>query len=90
MERAIREALDSAGIRYVIPHDTHLGAGALDFDLPDHGLSIEVKQFHSPRIAKQMTLAPNIIVAQGRVAVMALAHMIRGGGLPAAPAGAQK
>jgi hypothetical protein len=78
MERMIAEALDAAGVAYT--HERERGGG-LDFHLPDNGVWIEVKQFHSDRIAAQMATQPNVIVAQGRVAVQALAAMIRAGGL---------
>lgn len=76
MERMIAEALDAAGISYTC-------GPRLDFHLPDHDVWIEVKQFHSDRIAAQMATQPNVIVAQGRVAVGTLAAMIRAGGLAA-------
>ena len=75
MERIMRDALDRAHIRY----RTDDGGGnpyGLDFHLLDHDLHIEVKQFHSDRIAAQMARAPNVIVAQGRPAVEWLAKLI--------------
>ena len=76
MEQLIEEALIDAGIRYETGHGGST-SHHLDFDLPDHGVAIEVKQFHSPRIAEQMARAHNVIVAQGRPAVMFLADAIR-------------
>lgn len=76
MEKLIAEALDSVGIRYV--RDAYgNGAVGLDFYLPDSNLHIEVKRFHSDRIADQITRAANVIVAQGEVAVWHLANLIR-------------
>jgi len=75
MERIIERALLTAGI----PFTTDMGgmnAHCLDFDLPDHGIAIEVKQMHSPRISDQMSRAPHVVVAQGRVAVEFLAAAI--------------
>lgn len=80
MERMIEEALSEIGVAFT----TEKGAGhpgTLDFHLTDLDLFIEVKQFHSNRIAAQMKHADNVIVAQGRKAVEALAAMIRAGGL---------
>lgn len=74
MERLIAEALDRAGIDYV----TDLGGGNpsnLDFRL-SNGVEIEVKRFHSPRIADQMARADNVIAAQGEDAVKFLADLI--------------
>lgn len=77
MERLIEAALIDAGIRYEAEGDHDREGPLLDFYLPDHDIAIEVKRMHSPRIATQMARAPNVIVAQGRVAVEALAEMIR-------------
>ena len=80
MEARIILALKRAGIRFVQPQDEHAATG-LDFYLPDHDLYIEVKQFHSDRIGRQMASAENVVVAQGAAAVEALARMIERGGL---------
>jgi len=37
---------------------------------------IEVKRFHTPRVAEQMARADNVIVAQGEAAVRYLAELI--------------
>lgn len=63
MERIVADALDAAGISYA----TDLGGGnpsGLDFRLAG-GVEIEVKRFHSPRIAEQMSRAENVIAIQG-------------------------
>lgn len=75
MEAIIAHALDSAGEPYV----TDLGGGNptnLDFALTERRVEIEVKRFHTPRIAEQMSRADNVIVAQGEVAVRYLAELI--------------
>jgi len=75
LEQRIASALDVAGIRYV----TDYGGGnpsRLDFALPDHGVEIEVKRMHTPRIADQMARAENVIVAQGERATQFLAQAI--------------
>ena len=74
MEGLIEEALQDAGIGYV----TDFGGGnpsVLDFRL-QNGVEIEVKRFHSPRVAEQMARVPNVIVAQGEDAVAFLADLI--------------
>lgn len=48
----------------------------LDFHLPNRGVHIEVKQFHSDRIAGQMARVENVIVAQGAKAVGYLASLL--------------
>lgn len=75
MEQRIERALIDAGIAY----ETDAGGAnpsGLDFNLPQLGIEIEVKRFHSPRIAEQMARAPNVIVAQGEAAVDFLARAI--------------
>ena len=75
MERLIAVALDDAGIAY--ESDIAGNPSCLDFRL-ENGVEIEVKRFHSPRVAEQMSRAPNVIVAQGKEAVEFLAALIRG------------
>lgn len=75
MERIIEQALNEAGIPYF--EDVPVGARALDFYLPDYAVYIEVKQFHSDRIASQMGQCNNIIAVQGRVAVELFAQLLR-------------
>lgn len=75
MEILIRDALTAAGLKFVTDEGGANPSG-LDFYLPDFDLHIEVKQFHSDRIADQMARADNVIVAQGRKAVEWLAAQI--------------
>lgn len=69
-ENVIRAGLDARGIRYVF-HGEHKGRAAdelqrgLDFYLPDFGIYIECKDYHSDRIAGQMARAANVIAVQG-------------------------
>ncbi len=62
------EALANAGIRFITDYGGSNPSG-LDFHLPDDGIDIEVKRFHSPRIADQMARAENVIALQGEAAV---------------------
>lgn len=80
MERLIADALVFAGVRFVTDEGGGNPAG-LDFYLPDSDVHIEVKRLHSPRIAEQMSRAPNVIAAQGEVAVRWIADLIRAGRL---------
>lgn len=75
IEAIVAEALSKAGIRYLHENDRK-GDLALDFYLPELDTYIEVKQFHSDRIARQMAQAPNVIAIQGRDAAKAFAAMI--------------
>lgn len=76
MEQIIADALDEAGIGYTADFGSGNPSG-LDFRL-HNGIEIEVKRFHTPRIAEQMSRAPNVIAVQGREAVVYLAGLIRG------------
>lgn len=75
IERIIEGALAKAKVRFV-REGVDPTLPPLDFYLPDHGLFIEVKQFHSDRIAAQMKQADNVIAIQGRGAALAFADMI--------------
>ena len=74
IEKIIATALDARGVDYV--HDGSGSTNGLDFWLPTLGTYIECKAYHSPRIAEQMTRAPDIIVVQGIVAAHAFAALI--------------
>ena len=67
MEDIIARALDAAGLDYARDYGGENPSG-LDFRLAN-GVEIEVKRFHSPRIAGQMSRADNVIAIQGKEAV---------------------
>lgn len=73
MEAMIREALKKRGIEYLEGDDNN---AHLDFFLIGIDIYVEVKQFHSDRIAEQMSRVENVIVAQGRDAVKWLSELI--------------
>lgn len=75
MEKIIAEALRAGGFQF----DTGEGGNnptGLDFFLPGADLHIEVKRFHSDRIAEQMSRAANVIALQGEGAVRFFARCI--------------
>lgn len=74
MELIISAALKREGFAYSDERSPQ--NKGLDFYLPEYGLHIEVKQFHSDRIAEQMSRAENVIVAQGRGPVEFLAALL--------------
>ncbi|MGO1079713.1 hypothetical protein [Inquilinus sp. CA228] len=76
METIIAAALDAAGIAYKHDRVDAKASQGLDFYLPEMDLYIEVKQFHSDRIAEQMSRAPNVIAIQGIGAAVAFARML--------------
>lgn len=78
MEQMVEQALRDAGIRYITDHGGKNPSG-LDFHLPDIGVDIEVKRFHSDRIAAQMARAPNVIAVQGEGAIKAFCDLLRAG-----------
>lgn len=79
MEHIIEKALCASGIRFTNTcHPAMIVP--LDFYLVDNDVYIEVKQFHSPRIAKQMAQASNIITIQGRPAVEWFCNLLEAGG----------
>ena len=65
VENIISKALDREGIKYERDVQSPNGRNHIDFYLPDHGLWVEVCQFHSPRKIKQMDRLPNAILVQG-------------------------
>lgn len=78
MEDLVRNALSRAAVDFV--DERHPDAQRLDFFLTEHEVHIEVKRLHSPRIAEQMSRVPNVIAAQGEVAVRYLAELIKKAG----------
>lgn len=74
VERIVEAALIKKGLPYVTENDPR--ARRLDFYLPDLDLHIEVKQFHTPRVAEQMARSANIIVIQGMGAAKAFDLML--------------
>lgn len=75
MEQAVRAALKDAGIKFVEAPDPR--ALNLDFFLIQENIHVEVKQFHSDRIAEQMSRAPNVIAIQGMDAARLVAKLLR-------------
>lgn len=77
VEQIIEAALIFTKQTYTIERDEHQ-EHPLDFHLPEYNVAIEVKQFHSDRIAYQMKKHPNVIAVQGREAALLLAKFISG------------
>lgn len=75
LENYVAQALDDAGI--VFKHESEGDTLNLDFHLPDHGLYVEVKRFHSDRIAGQMSRAGDVIALQGSAAVDLFCKLLR-------------
>ncbi len=75
VEIVLERGFEKAGIEYRRADD---GQRHLDFYLPGLNIYVEVKQFHTPRVADQMARVPDIIVIQGMKAVVTFVKMIGG------------
>ena len=74
LEKVLADALDVCGLTY----ETDFGGAnpsGLDFRL-SNGVEIEVKRFHTPRIAEQMARSPEVIALQGERAVRFFAMIL--------------
>ena len=75
VEKIVAQALEDAGIEFV--HESeNPHTGVLDFYLSEHDVYLEVKAFHTPRIADQMSRHEQVIAVQGYGAAYALAAML--------------
>jgi hypothetical protein len=73
MEAVLERGFEAAGIAYRRGDD---GPRRLDFYLPTLDIYVEVKRFHTPRIAEQMSRVPDIIVIQGMKAAVTFVKML--------------
>lgn len=73
VEALVAQALTDAGIGFVSDVNN---PSRLDFRL-ENGIEIEVKRFHSPRIAEQMARAENVIAIQGMEAAQFFADLLQ-------------
>ena len=78
LENIVAAALERSGTRFIHETEDNKRTMGLDFYLPDIDVHIEVKQFHSDRISKQMSRADNVIALQGHFAVAAFCTMLCG------------
>lgn len=74
LEKKVAEALDEVGIEFV--HESENKEQVLDFYLPFFDVFIEIKQFHTDRISKQMSSKDNVIAIQGVKSVELLRAML--------------
>jgi hypothetical protein len=61
---------------YDIAYKPDDAGSGLDFFLPDFNVYVEVKRFHSPRIAEQMSRRPDVIAIQGEGAMKAFSDLL--------------
>jgi hypothetical protein len=74
LEKKITEALNKANIEFT--HESENKEQILDFYLPLFDVFIEVKQFHTDRISRQMSLKDNVIAVQGKKSVDLLVSIL--------------
>lgn len=74
LEKAVGECLTRKGITFI--HESQDPDQDLDFYLPDYDVYIEVKQFHTDRISRQLASRDNVIVIQGRRSIEFLADLV--------------
>jgi hypothetical protein len=67
LEKAIGEKLMQKNIKF--SHESQGINIGLDFYLYDYDIYIEIKQYHSDRIALQLSRQENVIVLQGKKSV---------------------
>jgi hypothetical protein len=75
LEQQLETALTDAGIKFLRENENPL---ALDFYLPEYDLYLEVKSGFTPRAAKQMERASNVIVVQGMRSTSFIAMLLTG------------
>lgn len=73
LEERVEMALRGAAIEF---HRDDAGSG-LDFYLRGWDVYVEVKQFHTDRIAEQMSRRKNVIVIQGEAALQLFEQLLR-------------
>lgn len=81
MERIVELGLRRRNIPFETDQDGGTASG-LDFYLPLEGIAIEVKRFHSPRIAEQMSREKNVIAIQGEEAARFFQRILSDVGYP--------
>jgi hypothetical protein len=74
LEKEVAEVLESKGIDFV--HESEGNSSNLDFYLPAYDVFIEVKQFHSDRVVKQLASKDNVIVIQGKKSIAFLKSIL--------------
>lgn len=75
LEKQIGEILQECS--FVFTHESEVSEKQLDFKLKTSGVQIEIKQYHSDRIAKQLNQHENVIVLQGKKSVKFFCDLLR-------------
>lgn len=75
LERDIASLLDNKGIHFI--HESENKGQVLDFYLPSYDVYIEVKQYFSERITKQLASRDNVICVQGKKSLALLKVLLK-------------
>lgn len=67
LERKLGEFLESKNIAFI--HESQDPQQPLDFYLPAFDVHIEIKQYHTERIVRQLETCDEVILIQGKVAL---------------------
>lgn len=74
LEKKVSEILISQKIKFI--HESEKNGSNLDFYLTDYDVYIEVKQYHTDRVAKQLASKDNVILIQGRKSIAMLTKLL--------------
>lgn len=74
LELAVAEMLLDLKINFI--HESQNNGSNLDFYLPDFDVFIEVKQFHTDRVNKQLASQENVILIQGKKSIEMLKKLL--------------
>jgi hypothetical protein len=75
LEKKVGDTLESQGILFT--HESTVSNQGADFYLPGYDVYIEIKQFYTERVTKQLENKDNIILLQGKDAVDLFCKMLR-------------
>lgn len=75
LEKEIANTLSDLKINYI--HESQNNKSSLDFYLPDFDVYIEIKQFHSDRVLKQLASRDNVILIQGKKSIKFLKAILK-------------
>jgi hypothetical protein len=75
LEKEVATALDEVGIDYL--HASEVPGQLLDFYIKDYHIYIEIKQYFTDRIIKQLAVHEEVILLQGKKAVRFFINQLR-------------
>ncbi|MCY1374892.1 hypothetical protein D9M68_551420 [compost metagenome] len=75
LEQSVADILAFHKIKFI--HESENNKSNLDFYLPDFDVYIEVKQYHSDRVLKQLSGKEDIILIQGKKSISMLKELLK-------------